>query len=107
MKDKIKKAFLDELKDPLNKNPDIGIDWYEHRASERASVRRSILQGLGYLALSGDNDVLFLIKSAAEEDPYYLDMSKKTNYTGPKKRYMVREEAQKILDSLKANAQNK
>lgn len=107
IREKIKKAFLEELKVSRNQNPDKSIDWYEIRSSELASVRKNILQGLGYLAEAGDNNVLFLIKSAAEKDPYYLDMSKKSNYSGPKKRYIVREEARKILDRLNNNELNK
>jgi len=71
----------------------------EHR--KRASVRRNIITALGYLAETGDKEVIPIIESLAEEDPYYLDMSKKKNYAGPMKRYTVREEASKILERLK------
>jgi hypothetical protein len=108
LREKIKKAFIEELKDPRNQNPNKNVEWYGHRARERADVRRSILNGLGCLAEAGDKEALLLIKSAAEKDPYYFDISKKkNNYHGPQNRYMVREEAQKILDRLKANGQTK
>jgi len=102
IREKIKQALLKELKDPRNKEPEKSIAWYEVRANERAGVRRILVRGLGYIAETGDNDVLPIIKSAAVDDPYFLDMSKKKNYQGPQKRFVVREEAQKVLDGLKA-----
>ncbi len=107
IREKIKHALIKELKNPRNKNPEKNIEWYEVRAEERAEVRLNIVRGLGYLAVTGDNEVIPMIKSAAEEDPYFLDMSKKKNYQGPQKRYSVREEAQKILEKLKANENKK
>ena len=74
----------------------------EIRAKERANIRGNILKGLGHLAKSGDSSVIPLIRSAAEDDPYSIDMSKKTNFKGPQKRYTVREEAQKILKEVDA-----
>jgi hypothetical protein len=97
---KIKLALVQELKESRNQNPDKGIPWYEIRAQERAQVRLFIIRGLSYLASTGDKETLALIKAVAKEDPYYMDMSKKKNYGGPQKIYRVRDEAQKILDSL-------
>src|SRR4030042_3731567 len=96
-----KEELIAELKNPRNNDPARSIKWYEIEAQGRAGVRENIIVALGYLAEEGDKEVIPIIKSTAEEDPYYLDMSKKTNYTGPQKRYMVREEAKKILVRLK------
>jgi len=100
-KDKIKEALIKEWRNPINQNPERSIQWYGIRAQERANVRRNIITALGYLAETEDKDVVPIIESAAEKDPYYLDMSKKKDYTGPQKRYPVREEASKILERLK------
>jgi hypothetical protein len=100
-KDRIKEALIKEWRNPRNQNPERGIQWYEIRAQELASVRQNILRSLGYLAETGDKDVIPIIESIAKDDPYYLDMSKKKDYTGPEKRYTVREEAKKILERLK------
>lgn len=59
-------------------------------------------RALGYLVETGDADMLPTIKALAQEDPYLLDLSKKKDYTGPQKKYLVREEARKVLEGLKA-----
>jgi len=102
IKDKIKKELINELQKNRNKHPEKSIEWYEIRAKERASVRREIVKAFGYLVERGDTEVLPIIESIAREDPYFLDLSKKNNYTGPEKRYIVREEATKVLEQLEA-----
>ena len=64
-------------------------------------LKMSIVYFLGELAFCGDKDVVPIIEKMANEDPYFQDFSKKKNYTGPKIRYPVREEAQKVLGKLK------
>lgn len=103
IKNKIKKALINELEKDRNKNPRKGIEWYEIRAKECASVRLAIVRALGYLAERGDTEVLPIIESIAKEDPYFLDLSKKKNYTGPEKRFIVREEATKVLEQLEGD----
>lgn len=82
-KKKVKKVMVNTIKDD---------NW---------RYRRLAVKGLGELAIKGDNDVIPILRKIAKEDPYSQDFSKKKNYTGPKKRYRVREEAQKVLDRLK------
>ena len=101
VREKIKWSLIKELGDSRNKQPEKSIEWYKFRAEERAEVRTNIVRALGYLAGSGDTDVIPLIESAAEGDPYFLDMSKKKDYRGPEKKYSVREEAQKVLKKIK------
>ena len=100
MRERIKGKMIEVLK--RNSHPSKDIELFKVRASERANIRLEVVRSLGYLAEAGDSAVLPLIKAAAEEDPYFLDMSKKKNYQGPQKKYMVREEAQKVLEGLKA-----
>ena len=107
IRENIKKALIQELRDARNQNPDKSIPWSEIRGQERAQVRVFIVKDLGSFAADGDNEALTVIKSAAENDAYCMDMRKKKNYNGPQKRCMVREEAQKILDSLKTRGQHK
>jgi len=97
----IKQALIRELDNPRNDDPRKDTEWYEFRAQERANVRLNIAKALGYLAETSDKEVLPIIESLAKEDPYYLDMSKKKDYKGPQMRYLVREEAQEILNQLK------
>ena len=59
------------------------------------------IRGLGEIAMQGDKEVIPLIEKVSKEDKFFRDYSKKPNYTGPKIRYPVREEAQKILEKLK------
>lgn len=80
MKNELKRILIRELKDK---------EWM---------VRKNVIHALGYFP---DADVIPIIKKIAKEDPYFQDFSKKENYTGPKIRYPVREEAEKILDKLK------
>ncbi len=80
MKNELKRILIRELKDK---------EWI---------VRKNVIHALGYFP---DADVIPIIKKIANEDPYFKDFSKKKNYTGPKKRYIVREEAQKVLEKLK------
>jgi hypothetical protein len=107
LREKIKKVLIQELKESRNQNPDKGIPWYEIRAQERAQVRLFIIRGLSYLANAGDKEALALIKAVAKEDAYYIDMRTKKNYSGPQKIYLVRDEAQIIIDGLKKSGQNK
>ena len=64
-------------------------------------LKMSVVYFLGELAFCGDKDVVQIIEKIAKEDPYSQDFGKKPNYTGPKIRYPVREEAEKILEQLK------
>lgn len=97
MREKIKQTLIKTLKE--SKHPtDKTIEWYEIRARQRASVRLRVIRALENIA---DTDVITIIKKITNEDPYFQDFSKKKNYTGSKKRYEVREEAQKVLDKLK------
>jgi len=95
-RDKIKQALinvLEESKHPTDKT----IKWYEVRAMQMAGVRVKVIIALGNL---GDEDVIPIIEKVVQEDPYFLDLSKKNNYAGPEKRYIVREEAMKVLEQL-------
>ncbi len=58
------------------------------------------VRGLGEMASQGDTDVIPLIKKTAKEDPYFKDFSKDPHFR-LKKRYIVREEAEKVLEKLK------
>ncbi len=106
-KKKIKQELIKELNNVRNRNPEQSIPWYEIRARERADVRRNIVTALGYLAESGDKEVVPIIESLAKDDPFFLDMSRKKDYKGPVKKYLVREEAEKILEKLKADERKK
>jgi len=99
IKEMIKQVMIKAFKE--NREPEKGTEWFGIKASERSSIRIEVMRSLEYLAEEGDKEVIPIIISTAEEDPYYLDMSKETNYTGPQKRYVVREEAKKILVRLK------
>ncbi len=101
IRERIKEELIKELRYPRNNDPGRNIEWYETKGAANASVRRNIVTALGYLAKTGDKEVIPIIESLAKEDPYYLDMSKKKDYTGPPKRYTVREEAITILERLK------
>jgi hypothetical protein len=87
----IKKALIKTL--GKSQHPQEGTEWYEKRAGECANVRFHIVRALGSLAESGDKDVIPVIKSMSEQDPYARGLSNN-------KKYIVREEAQKILDNL-------
>ena len=95
----VKKAMLDTLK--KSKQPQQNIEWYEKRARECANVRTEIVKGLGHLAETGDADVIPVIKSIAVDDPFYVDMSKMKDHKGPEKKYLVREEAQNVIQKLR------
>jgi len=101
VRERIKEELIKEFRNPRNGDPDRNVEWYETKGAACASVRENIVTALGYLAETEDKDVIPIIVSVAEKDPYYLDMSKKKDYTGPQKRYPVREEASKILERLK------
>jgi hypothetical protein len=100
-REKIKKMIIKVL--DKSKQPDESVEWFEKRARECANVRVEIAIALGYLAETGDNEALPIIKTLAEKDPYFIDLSKKKDYKGPNKKYIVREEAQKIFERLKIN----
>jgi hypothetical protein len=100
VREKIKQKLIKSLN--KYKHPEKGIEWYEVRTRECAGARLQIVRALGHLAETGDAGVLPTIKTLAQEDPYFLDLSKKKDYTGPQKKYLVREEAQKVLEGLKA-----
>ncbi len=96
---KIKQGLIDSLKD--NEHPKNKITYwneYDNEVLASMRVRFWVVHALGNI---GDEDVIPIIKKVANEDPYFQDFSKKENYTGPKKRYIVREEAQKVLERLK------
>jgi len=96
LREKIKQSIIKALED--SKYPtDKKIEWYEDRSMVFANVRKAAVRALGNL---GDADVIPIIEKVAQEDPYFLDLSKKNNYTGPEKRYIVREEATKVLEQL-------
>lgn len=98
-REKIKQSLIKALE--KSKHPtDKKIEWYEHRAMKFAVIRRAVVHALGNF---GDADVIPRIKKIAKEDPYFQDFTKKKNYKGPKKRYMVREEAERVLKQLEAN----
>ena len=94
----IKKALLDTLRKGEQPNQD--DEWYEKHARGCFNVRHEILNGLGHLAENGDVDVVPVIKSLAENDPFFVDMSYRTDYKGPAKKYLLREEAQDVLRKL-------
>lgn len=100
IRNSIKESIIKAL--DKSKHPDESVEWYEKRARECANVRVQIVKALGYLAEAGDKDVLPIIKTLAEKDPYFLDLSKKKGYKGPGKKYLVREEAQKVIEKLKS-----
>ena len=95
-----KKELIKELDHERNKDPSRDIERYKRKARGLATVRQFILKALGMIAALGDSDVILHIKKAAQKDSSYWDMSEKKNYSGPKRRYRVREKAQKILDEL-------
>lgn len=101
IRESIKKALLKAMNE--SKHPDKNIEWFEYRARECANVRIYIVRALGYFAETGDTDILPIIESLAKDDPYFA-VTKKTKQKGP---YDVREEAQKILEKLKANEKKK
>lgn len=100
VRQKIKIALIRELKEPRNQNPRLNIKEYEYRARECADVRRTIVTALGNLAESGDKDALLNIQAIANEDPYYFVVKGGTKKGT--KRYDVRDEAEKVLQKLKA-----
>lgn len=88
---KIKKVLLHIFSETSNNKEDPKI----------IEDRLVALKGLGELAYRGDKEVISLIQKIVTKDPYFQDFSKKPNCTGPKIRYPVREEAQKVLEKLK------
>jgi len=71
------------------------------------STKILAVRGLGLIANYGDSNVVTIIQKVSKEDSFYQDFSKKPDYSGPKNRYPVREEAQKVLDQLKAEGKIK
>jgi hypothetical protein len=98
-KEKVKRAIIKALNE--SKQPKENIEWFEIRASECAFIRQVAVRALGYLANEGERDLIPIIEDLAKNDPYYLDFSKKKNYQGERKKYLVREEAQKALEKLR------
>lgn len=84
-----------------SKHPDKSVEWFDIRAKECGNVRIQIARALSYLPEAGDNEAMPIIITLAENDPYFVDLSKKKDYKGPEKIYFVRDEAQKIVDRLK------
>ena len=101
----IKEAIVKEL--DRSKHPDKSVEWFDIRAQECGNVRSRIARGLGYLAETGDNEALSILKTMAEKDPYFLDFSKRKDYKGPQMEYPVREDVQKILKELQKNEKKK
>jgi hypothetical protein len=98
----IKKIMINTLEQ--SQNPDKNIEWYKQRATECANVRIYIVRAFGSFAESGDEDVVPIIKSIAEKDSYdRANLSNKPNDQRAGNKYIVREEAQKILENLKNN----
>ncbi len=99
VKEGVKKALIKILRE--SKNPDKNIEWFVYRANDCAVVRKRTAKALSYLAESGDTDVLPIIESMAKDDSYYWVPEGKPDEESNRK-YDVREEAQKVIDELKA-----
>jgi len=99
IREQTKKALMKTLEE--SKHPDKKIEWHEYRARECANVRIYIVRAAGYLAESEDVEILPIIESLAKNDPYYWIPGGKRDEESNRK-YDVRDEAQKVLDGLKA-----
>lgn len=91
-KEKIKKALLkgiDKFRDP----PKVQEN-YEPKASMCATARINILKSLAIMAESGDQETTSKIMQIAKDDPYINSKNE------PEQKYIVREEANKILEKL-------
>jgi len=96
---KIKRVLVEALE--VSRHPTIKGERSEGIARECAGVRGRAVKALGVLADSGDTEVLPIIESLSKGDPYYWVPKGKPDEESNRK-YDVREEAQKVIDELKA-----
>ncbi len=102
-REKIKRALIEAFKSakhPIpNKPPSTKREAEKIKYNERmaANLRTALVRAYGNL---GDEEVIPLIKKTVAEDPHFVDSSKDP-HSRLKERYIVREEAQKVLEKLK------
>lgn len=104
-RENIEKLFLQTLMN--SKHPDKNTEYFYYRAQECARVRLQIVIGLGHLAEAGDSTVTPVLQSIAQNDPYYQITKKLEDVDESKRKYEVREKAQRVLLDLKGKEQIK
>jgi len=95
----IKRSLLSSFK-TMN-NPSKVDKTYKYRARECARVRIQVIKTLDYYVRDGDTEVIESLKGVADKDRYYHGLGFEGKQS--EKRYMVREEATKILEKSDVN----